>query len=287
MPTNKISDIYSHYLALLGSIYEESESKSMLNQLILHFFNFSKIDLVKNPDLRLSESELLKLHFAVKELMQEKPLQQIIGEVEFLDLKIKVNSQVLIPRPETEELVQLIRQQENFKEPGIKILDIGSGTGCISIGLKKYFSDAEVYALDVSSEAIKTAKENARLNGTEIHFILSDILDNSKWTTLDVFKLIVSNPPYVRESEKELMAKNVLEFEPELALFVPDSDPLIFYRRIAEFCDAHLEKNGILYFEINEAFGSETKAMLDSMGFKSAEVIQDMQGKDRFIRALK
>ncbi len=287
MPTNKISDIFRHYLGLLSSIYDEQESKRMLNQLIQHFFNLDKIDLIKSPEFRLSESELLRLHFAVKELMQEKPLQQIIGEVEFLDLKIKVNAHVLIPRPETEELVQLIREREKFEGTEVRILDIGCGSGCISIALKKYFIMADVNGLDISEEALEVSRGNAALNNTNLKFIKADILNETSWDKLKNYQLIVSNPPYVRDSEKRLMSKNVLEFEPAKALFVTDADPLLFYRRIAEFCDVHLEKNGVLYFEINEAFGKETKEMLDSKGFKSIDILQDMQGKDRFVRALK
>ena len=287
MSSNKITDVFSHYQKKLALVYEEQEGRSMLYQLIHHFFKFDKIGFVKNPDFRLTESELLKLHFAVKELLTEKPLQYIIGEVEFLGLKIKVNPHVLIPRPETEELVQLIRTREDFKNPVARLLDIGCGSGCIPITLKKHFPDVEILGLDVSGEALKLATENAKLNETDVEFVNQDILDEKKWSQLGKIQMIVSNPPYVRDSEKELMQKNVLDFEPDLALFVSDADPLLFYRKIAEFAQQSLGKRGVLYFEINEAFGTETKDLLESKGFKSVEVLKDMHGKDRFIRALK
>lgn len=286
MPSNKITDVFNHYGVLLASIYEEQEAKSMLYQLIQHLFMFDKIDFVKNPDFRLSESELLKLHFTVKELLKEKPLQYIIGEVEFLGLKIKVNPHVLIPRPETEEMVQLIMDKEKLKE-GDGILDIGCGSGCISVALKKYFRNARVTGLDVSDEVLNVATENAILNDTQVEFIQQDILDKEQWRHLGDYQMIVSNPPYVRETEKAWMQKNVLDFEPDIALFVPDDDPLIFYREIAEFAKKYLTTNGLLYFEINEAFGLETKELLKSIEFEKVEVFKDLNGKDRFVRALK
>ena len=287
VPTNKISDVFEHYTKLLTSIYDEREGKSMMHQLIFHYFNYDKIDFVKSPDIRLSESELLKLHFAVKELLQNKPLQYIIGETNFMGLNLKVNEHVLIPRPETEELVQLVCRREKIELMQSRILDIGCGSGCISIVLKKYFNQATVYGLDISENALIMARENASINNTPVNFVLSNILDKKTWNEFGEFNMVISNPPYIQESEKELMNKNVLEFEPWEALFVSDSDPLLFYREIALFSKIHLAKNGVLYFEINEAFGGETKEMLVEMNFNSIEVIQDLNGKDRFIRALK
>lgn len=285
--TNKINDAFNFYLGKLSCKYESREAKSMIYILMSYFFSFEKIDFIKNPDHRLSESELLKLHFAVKRLLKNEPLQYIIGETEFMGLKIKVNENVLIPRPETEELIELIRTHEKDDNYESGIVDIGCGSGCIGIALKKHFSKQEVSVLDVSEEALNVAKENAALNKTILNFIHIDILDEEQWSDLGKFQMIVSNPPYVRESEKELMQKNVLDFEPANALFIPDSDPLLFYRKIARFCKIHLLAKGCLYFEINEAFGIETKQMLIEMGFVSVEVFKDLNGKDRFIRALK
>lgn len=287
VPTNKISDAFEYYKNLLVAIYDEPECKGMMFQLINHYFGFDRLDFIKNPNYRLSESELLKLHFAVKDLLSNKPLQYILGEVVFLDLKIKVNPDVLIPRPETEELVQIIRGKEQAGNPISKILDIGCGSGCIGISIKKYFENTKVLGIDVSAKALSLAKENASLNNVKVDFVCTDILDETRWSEFGFFDLIVSNPPYVRDSEKLLMHKNVLDFEPATALFVTDADPLLFYRKIAQFCDKQLEKGGSLYFEINEAFGKECKEMLFENNFISVEIIQDVNGKDRFIRALK
>ena len=287
VPTNKISDVYKYYLAKLTEKYEDSESKSMLYQMITHFFDYTRIDFAMKKDFRLSESELLKLHFAVKKLLKNEPLQYVLGETEFMGLRIKVNPHVLIPRPETEELVELVGIHEKSDKTEYGILDIGCGSGCISIALKKHFRSLEVTALDVSEEAIKVAKENARLNQANVIFAHADILNESQWSDFGKFQMVVSNPPYVRESEKQLMQKNVLDFEPGNALFVPDADPLLFYRKIACFCQSHLVSQGSLYFEINEAFGTETQEMLRELGFVSIEIIKDLNAKDRFIRALK
>jgi len=287
VPSNKLINVIKYYTDQLTKVYDEIESKSIMYQLVRHFFKYERIDFVKSQEIRLSESELLTVHFAVKELLLHKPLQYVIGETEFLDLRIKVNDHVLIPRPETEELVQLICKREFTKNGVLHILDVGCGSGCIGIALKKSLGSSDVYGLDISENALKLAKENSELNDAELHFILCDILDETKWDDLGTYEMVVSNPPYIRESEKELMRKNVLEFEPLHALFVKDDDPLLFYRKIALFCEKHLTKNGTLYFEINEALGNETKEMLALMSFKSIEIYKDINGKDRFIRAEK
>ena len=285
--SNKLIDVLKYYADRLTKIYDELESKSIMYQLIRHFFKYERIDFVKSQEIRLSESELLTVHFAVKELLLNKPLQYVIGETDFLNLRIKVNEHVLIPRPETEELVQLICKRTVMKNGVLRILDVGCGSGCIGIALKKNLESADVYGLDISENALKLAKENSELNDAELQLINADILNETKWNDLGTYEMVVSNPPYLRESEKELMRKNVLEFEPSTALFVPDADPLLFYRKIAHFCEKHLVKNGILYFEINEAFGNETKEMLALMNFKSIELNKDINGKDRFIGAEK
>ncbi len=286
VPTNKISDAFGFYLGELLNSYENREARSMLYLLISHLFNFEKIDFVKNPEERLSESELLKLHFAVKRLLQNEPLQYIIGETEFMGLRFRVDSNVLIPRPETEELIQLILGDE-IVQVGSRILDVGCGSGCIGITIKKQYSQSEVSILDISEEALKLAQENAEINDALVNVIHADILNEEEWSDLGKFNLLISNPPYVRESEKKLMQRNVLDFEPSNALFVPDKDPLLFYRKIARFSQTHLEKEGSLYFEINEAFGLETKQMLDEMGFYKVEIFKDINGKDRFVKSLK
>ncbi len=284
--SNKISDVFRHYLQVLENLYASSEAKSFLYHLIDHFFKLTRLDIAKNPDARLNESELLKIHFAVKDLLNNKPIQHIIGNTNFCGFQFKVNSNVLIPRPETEELVELIVGDFLNINQEISILDIGTGSGCIAISLKKKMSVSVIYAVDVSKEALNMASENAKINEAEVVFSQLDILNNIDTKTLQKFDAIVSNPPYIRISEKQLMHKNVLDYDPEKALFVSDDDPLIFYRRIAELGLNHLNENGRLYFEINEAFGSEVIELLKKYQYLDIEIFKDFRGKDRFVSAI-
>ena len=239
-----------------------------------------------NQDHILSEGNKQKLIELVSELKKDKPLAQIIGEWEFYGLKFKVNEHTLIPRPETEELVQLI-VNENGEHDNLNILDIGTGTGCIPISLKNELKNTNITAFDVSNEALKIAKKNAALNNLEVNFKKVDILGADNQDLISELDIIVSNPPYIPQKEKELMHKNVLDFEPELALFVDDTEPLLFYDKIADFALHHLKQNGKLYFEINENYGQETKQLLINKGFKNVLVIKDLNEKDRMIKALR
>ncbi|RIH66423.1 peptide chain release factor N(5)-glutamine methyltransferase [Mariniphaga sediminis] len=217
----------------------------------------------------------------VARLKTYEPIQYILGHTEFFGLKLKVTPAVLIPRPETEELVQWITQTELPASPAI--LDIGTGSGCIALALKNQLPQATVDATDISDAALETAGENAALNGIDVGFFQADIL---RWEdfTWKMFDVIVSNPPYVRESEKEAMFPNVLKYEPESALFVHDNNPLLFYRRIAEFAQRYLQKNGRLFFEINENMGGEMKKMLSVHGFTGIGIKKDLFGKERMLR---
>jgi protein-(glutamine-N5) methyltransferase, release factor-specific len=267
--------------------------------LLEHYFNIDRVKMALEPDLRLSESELLTLHFAVKELLKNKPVQYVIGETEFCGMRFFVNENVLIPRPETQELVEKLAvssyQFSSFrpkrsgveKSPAnVSILDIGTGSGCIAISLAKLIPNSDVTAVDVSEKAIEVARKNAENNGVKVHFVLDDILEPQNPNLIDnQFDIIVSNPPYVCESEKSEIRANVLEHEPSTALFVPDSDPLIFYRKILEFAQKALKPNGQIWFEINEKFGKETAELCHSKGFKNIEIIKDFRGKERVVRA--
>ncbi len=284
VPSNKIADIFRHYLQVLEGIYELSEAKSFLYLLLDHFFTITRLDLAKNPDARLSESELLKIHFAVKELMNHKPIQHIIGSSSFCGFEFCVNSEVLIPRPETEELVERIIQ--DVDDANVSILDIGTGSGCIAISVSKKLPNSMIHAIDVSEDALIIAKKNAKLNGAAVNFLQMDILSNKETACLPKFDIIVSNPPYVRESEKTLMQKNVLDYDPELALFVSDEDPFIFYRVITELGKNHLNQNGKIYFEINEAFGCEISKLLEDRNYSDIKIHKDFRSKDRFISAV-
>ena len=237
------------------------------------------------PELRLSESEMLTFHFAVKDLLKNKPIQYIIGETEFCDLKFKVNESTLIPRPETSELIMKIVESQKPKAKSQKsILDIGTGSGCIAISLAKHIAGSKVYALDISEKALEIAKENAANNNIEVTFIHDDIL--SLRNNIDAkFDIIVSNPPYVRELEKAEMRDNVLNWEPHTALFVSDNDPLIFYRNILEFAKTHLNEKGEVWFEINEYLGKEMTELCKTMGFSDVEIHKDFRGKERVILA--
>ena len=293
VPSNLVKDIRKYYCELLCSLYEKDEANAMILILFKYYFNIDRVRMVLEPDLRLSESEMLKIHFAVKDLLKNKPIQYIIGETEFCELKFKVNENVLIPRPETSEMVYKIvnkttGQQDNEfyshrdAESRLSILDIGTGSGCIAISLAKLLPDAQVYALDISEDALKVARENAINNKVNITFIHDDILslNNDIETKFDI---IVSNPPYVRELEKAEMRDNVLKWEPDKALFVSNEDPLIFYRKILEFAKSHLKEDGEIWFEINEYLGKEMTELCKEFGFSNVKIHKDFREKERIM----
>lgn len=281
VPSNLIKDIRKYYYEQLCSIYDRDEANAMIIILFEHYFNIDRVKMALEPNLRLSESEMLKIHFSVKDLLKNKPIQYIIGETEFCDLKFKVNENVLIPRPETSEMVKIIA---NSHQPSAvsKILDIGTGSGCIAISLAKAFPRSQVHAMDISEEALKVAKENAINNNVNVNFIQDDIL-SLKENIETKFDIIVSNPPYVRELEKAEMRDNVLKWEPHKALFVNDDDPLIFYRSILEFAMTHLNENGEVWFEINEFLGKEMTELCHELGFSNVKIFKDFRGKERFM----
>ncbi|WP_167619461.1 peptide chain release factor N(5)-glutamine methyltransferase [Maribellus sediminis] len=264
----------------LMPLYPASEISSFIRLILEKVYGLSYTEQVILKHEKLDGNKFKDVAGIVARLKQFEPIQYILGETEFYDLALKVNPAVLIPRPETEELVAWMLETE--WEPGARVLDIGTGSGCIALALKSGLPSAQVFGVDVSAPALETAGENAALNQLEVQFVQQNILD-WKATEWEKFDLIVSNPPYVRESEKQLMEANVLKHEPTGALFVSDEDPLIFYRTIAEFAQANLNQNGSLFFEINEYLGKEMKALLEGFGFKSIELRKDLQGRDRMI----
>jgi release factor glutamine methyltransferase len=282
--SNKLKDIIDFAYQELDLLYEKSEIRSMIYSLIEHFteFDLTKI-LTYKDELKVSESELLKINFAIKDLKKEKPLQQIIGYTDFLDVKIDVNEHVLIPRVETEEIVQRVIN-ENKGRKNLKIADICCGSGCIAIALKRAFPDANLYAYDISEEALKKSKENAEKNKEKINFFKENILESKEKN--QEFDIIVSNPPYVRESEKAFMRNNVLLYEPALALFVSDKEPLIFYEHLLKFSNQNLAKNGKIYMEINENLAKETELLFKNFNYQTS-VFKDLRGKDRLLLAKK
>ena len=249
-----------------------------------------RIDLALHPDLVFSEAEIVVWNSILEQLKLEIPVQYLLGKTSFYGLDFEVNENVLIPRPETEELVEwilsnnLIIQKSNPETSGLKILDIGTGSGCIAISLAKNIPNATVFAIDVSEKALATAKKNAEHNAVEVTFINQNILETEDLR--QQFDIIVSNPPYVRNLEKEEIKKNVLDNEPHLALFVEDNDALIFYKKIAELAQKNLSENGQLYFEINQYLGKETVDLIEKMNFKNIELRKDIYGNDRMIKGI-
>jgi len=295
--SNLVRDCRKYYAGELEKLYGSDEANALIMILLEHYFNIDRMKIALEPDLRLSESEMLTLHFAVKELLKNKPVQYIIGETEFCGMRFFVNENVLIPRPETEELVNKLAVTPNSsfrpKRSGVEkspthisILDIGTGSGCIAISLAKLIPDSDVTAVDVSEKALEVAKKNAEANEVSVTFIKDDILNPQNRDLLNgQFDIIVSNPPYVCESEKSEMRANVLDYEPSSALFVSDNDPLVFYRKILEFAQKTLKSSGEVWFEINENFGEEMRNLCLEQGFKNVEIIKDFRGKERIVRA--
>ena len=265
----------------LISMYDEEELNSIFYLILENVNHLKRIDLALNINLKFTQSEILIWNEIIEKLKLEIPIQYILGSTSFYGLNFMVNNNVLIPRSETEELVDwIIKTSKNYRF--INVLDIGTGSGCIAISLAKNIENSNIFALDVSKEALIIAKKNAEINNVTVNFIQNDILQ-----TVEIdqkFDVIVSNPPYVRNLEKHEIKKNVLDNEPHLALFVTDNDALIFYRKIAEFALNNLVRNGFLFFEINQYLGKETEELLQNIGFKNIELRKDMYGNDRMIR---
>jgi len=265
----------------LAGIYSKEEIESFIFLIFEKLKGYSRTQFLLAKDEELSKEEVSEIEKIVTRLKNHEPIQYILGTTEFYGLPFYTVPEVLIPRPETEELVQWIIQENKHPEP--TILDMGTGTGCIAISLRKNIPQSTVLACDISPVCIETAHRNSRLNNSEVAVFEYDILNEVPEVKFPELDIVVSNPPYIREAEKSLMEKNVLEFEPELALFVPDEQPLIFYQRIADFSKIHLKNKGRLYFEINEAFGSECFTMLQQKGFSEVILKKDIHGKDRMI----
>ncbi len=279
----KIKEYKAKFIAELLSIYDEMEAESFFYLILENQRQLRRIDLALNLDLLFSEDEILVWDAILEKLQQEIPIQYILGTTHFYGLEFNVNENVLIPRPETEELVEwIISSAVNMpKFKNIKILDIGTGSGCIAISLVKNIPNAQVFAIDVSEKALTTAKENAVLNKVSVTFLQRNILETNDLE--QQFDIIVSNPPYVRNLEKVEIKSNVLANEPHLALFVADDDALIFYRKITELATKNLSSEGKLFFEINQYLGKEMVALLEKMHFKNIELRKDIYGNDRMI----
>jgi release factor glutamine methyltransferase len=275
-----IREYRNRFIAQLEAQYGREEAESFFYLTLEDFRGMKRADLALRPDAILSEDELPQWDFVLAQLQKEIPIQYILGKTEFFGLEFEVDENVLIPRPETEELVAWILSEA--QQNAIKVLDIGTGSGCIAIALAKNLPKAEVYAIDVSQSALAVAKRNADRNNVTVNFLQKNILETNH--LLESFDIIVSNPPYVRELEKHEIRNNVLENEPHLALFVSDDDALLFYKKIADLAKTHLSQ-GKLYFEINQYLAKETMDMLEQKGFNYLELRKDIYGNDRMVLA--
>lgn len=273
----------SYFSEQLKSVYPQTEIDTFFFFLIEEYLELKRIDLTLRSDFEISSDKRILLDEALVRLKEEEPIQYILTKTEFYGLPFKVNQNTLIPRPETEELVEWIINEVDKNQESLSILDIGTGTGCIPISLKKYLPKTTVSTIDVSKEALKIAEQNAVLNKVEVSFMHQDILKTEELS--GEFDIIVSNPPYVRELEKVEIKNNVLKNEPHLALFVEDNNPLIFYKKIADLAKNSLTKTGLLFFEINQYLGLETVEMLKNKGFTQIELRKDLFGNDRMIKA--
>lgn len=278
----------------LTVLYDRLEAKSLAFLVIRYVCSVNRSQYILKKDEELTDDQETRVLQILNELKTGRPLQYVIGETEFYGLRFKVDRSVLIPRPETEELVEWalkearslgLEVKSSSKNGLLRVLDIGTGSGCIAIAIKKNLPGALVLAMDNSAAAIETARINAELNDAEISFIQGDVLNFRVAPKAFKFDLIISNPPYVTRSEKDLMHQNVFDHEPHEALFVPNDDPLLFYRAITGFALLNLKHGGLLFFEINENFGTAIKQLLQQNGFKAIVVEKDMRGKDRMIKA--
>lgn len=279
-----VKELKSHFHTSLSALFPKEEIDSFFYLAVAHFLKLNRIDIALDQHRILSEQQP-KLLDTVSQLQQEIPIQYILGETEFYGLPFFVNKNVLIPRPETEELVSWIINDVNYNKTNstLKILDIGTGSGCIPITLAKNLKNVDVFAIDISKKALEIATKNASQNDVSVNFIEENILTTTALN--QQFDIIVSNPPYVRELEKEAIKNNVLENEPHIALFVKDENPLLFYDKIADLAKVSLKKNGLLYFEINQYLAKQTVELLKSKKFKKIELKKDLFGNYRMIKA--
>lgn len=278
---NRVQSAKSYFFAQLSTLYSTRECKALWTMVLHEFFGWSSSEMLLNHNQRFSESDLLRIRAVVKRLQAQEPIQHIIGNVEFANLKLKIDHRALIPRPETEELIDLIVQQEKSFQ---SILDLCTGSGCIALALQKKFPNAAVLGVDLSQDALALAKENAELNNLPVDFERGDIFN---WQSQEKFDLIVSNPPYIPQEEAVQMESVVLDYEPHMALFVPDQEPLLFYKKIVSIALIHLKSKGYLALEVHENFAKETAALLSGASFRKVQIYCDLQGKERMILAQK
>ena len=280
-----IKDVFAIFKQSLVRLYGTNEIEAITLMVINEITNLSKAQIKAFPEKEIATADNGKLNNILQRLQTGEPIQYILGHTEFYGLPFNVNPSVLIPRPETEELVEWVLNTVGTSQlTTSNILDIGTGSGCIAISLKKNLPRATVSAIDISTKALEKAKQNADLNNVKIDFIHADILNIKSEIEIPKSDIIVSNPPYVTQHDKTQMHTNVTDFEPHTALFVPEDDPLLFYNAIADYALNNLSTNGLLFFEINENLGKQTVELLNSKHFKNIELRKDMSGRDRMIR---
>ena len=278
---------YKQLLAQLYEVYDNREAANIADMVIEHVTGQRKIDRIIYKDLPVNVEQQEQLKKITIELLHSRPIQYVLGEAWFMGMKLSVNENVLIPRPETEELVEwIIDDIKKFGNEDISLLDIGTGSGCIPIAIRKKLPTAAVSAIDVSHDALQVAILNSIQQNALVDFLQLDFLDENEWHQLGKYHLIVSNPPYIKISEEKSMDQNVLKFEPHLALFVPNEDALLFYRAIAKFSLTHLKRGGRVYVEINEALGKDVVRLFEENEFSEVILEKDMQGKDRMVKAM-
>ncbi|QHS62983.1 peptide chain release factor N(5)-glutamine methyltransferase [Chitinophaga agri] len=282
-----IQTAFTHIVTSLEPLQGQREAGNIAHIIMEHITGLSKMDRIVYKERALTAAQETQLTAAVNALLTHQPVQYVTGTSWFYGMELKVNPHVLIPRPETEELVEWVVldvRAAQLSHP--RILDIGTGSGAIPVAIKKELPHATVQAVDVSEGALATAKENAALQQLEVTFELIDILSKQAWAHLPVFDIIISNPPYICQRESADMQEQVVAYEPSLALFVPDEDALLFYREIGLMAKEKLRAGGALYFEINEAYGKETAALLESQGYVEVEIKKDLFGKDRMVKGV-
>ena len=282
-----LQEAQQQLLTSLYELYDNREAANIANWVMEHVTGMRKIDRIMHKQSLLPPDGIARLEQYTRELLTHKPVQYVLHEAWFCGMPFYVDESVLIPRPETEELVEWVVEEVGSKkyEVGNSILDIGTGSGCIPISLKKKLPQATIYACDVSAPALAVAAKNAATQQTDINFIHTDFLDTTIWPTLPFVDIMVSNPPYIPQHNQHSMLPNVLAYEPHLALFVPNEDPLLFYDAIARFAQQHLLPGGTIFAEIHEDLGAQTKKLFESKGFV-AEVKKDFQGKERMVKAV-
>ncbi|MEN1784791.1 MAG: peptide chain release factor N(5)-glutamine methyltransferase [Bacteroidota bacterium] len=283
-----LKEVKTRFHEALTPQYPKQEVDAFFYRMVEHYCDLDRFALVLTPELTLTGQQTTQFLEGLSRLRKEEPLQHILGEAFFMGLPFLVNNQVLIPRPETEELVQWVLSSVPERQQALHILDIGTGSGCIAIALAKHYTNAEIYAWDISEKALEVAQENARTHGTDIRFACIDILsETNKRFAPSLFDIIIANPPYVREQEKQSMRNNVLRYEPPGALYVSDTEPLRFYHGIMDICKHHLKHKGQVFLEINQYLANDMEALLVTSGFKSATIRKDIFDNFRMAHGIK